>query len=82
MEKKIQTIASLGTLSFSAHLDEILLRDGKIGKRIKIDHPEVAAIIPYVSENEIQMVRQFRYALERETLEIPAGKVDRGETLQ
>ncbi len=25
------------------------------------------------------MVRQFRYALERETLEIPAGKVDPGE---
>lgn len=26
------------------------------------------------------MVRQFRYALGRETLEIPAGKVDKGET--
>ena len=25
------------------------------------------------------MVRQFRYALGRETLEIPAGKVDKGE---
>ena len=79
MEKKIQTIASLSTNSFSAHLDEVLLRNGKVGKRIKIDHPEATAIIPFVSDHEIIMVRQFRYALGRETLEIPAGKVDPGE---
>jgi ADP-ribose pyrophosphatase len=79
MEKKIQTIGSLSTPSFSAYLDEILLRDGTIGKRIKIDHPEAAAIVPFVGKNEILMVRQFRYALGRETLEIPAGKVDEGE---
>ena len=76
MEKKIQTIASLSTHSFSAHLDEVLLRDGKVGKRVKIDHPEAAAVIPFISDHEIIMVRQFRYALGRETLEIPAGKVD------
>ncbi len=34
----------------------------------------------FVSEKEILMVRQYRYALGRETLEIPAGKVDPGET--
>jgi len=79
MEKKIQTIARLSTNSFSAYLDEVLLRNGKVGKRIKFDHPEVTAIIPFASNDEIIMVRQFRYALERETLEIPAGKVDPGE---
>jgi ADP-ribose pyrophosphatase len=79
MEKKIQTLASLRTHSFSAHLDEVTLRNGKVGKRIRIDHPQAAAILPFISENEIIMVRQFRYALGRETLEIPAGKVDPGE---
>ena len=80
MEKKIQTTASLATPSFSAHLDEVLLRNGKVGQRIRIDHPEAAAVIPFVSENEILMVRQYRYALGREMLEIPAGKLDPGET--
>ena len=80
MEKKILTTASLSTPSFSAHLDEVLLSNGKVGKRIRIDHPEAAAVIPFVSDKEILMVRQYRYALGREMLEIPAGKLDPGET--
>jgi ADP-ribose pyrophosphatase len=50
-----------------------------MGQRIRIDHPEAGAIIPFVSDEEILMVRQYRYALGRETLEIPAGKMDPGE---
>lgn len=80
MEKKNQTIASLRCNHFSVHLDEVSLKDGKRGKRIRLDHPEAAAIIPYVTEDEIIMVKQYRYALGRETLEIPAGKVDHGES--
>ena len=80
MEKKIQTTASLITNSFSAHLDDVLLSNGKVGKRIRIDHPEASAVVPFVSDDEILMVRQYRYALGRETLEIPAGKLDHGET--
>ncbi|MBN1102474.1 MAG: NUDIX hydrolase [Deltaproteobacteria bacterium] len=79
MEKRIQTIATLRTGSFSVNLDEVSLRDGQAAKRIRIDHPEAAAIVAFVSEEEILMVRQYRYALGRETLEIPAGKVDPGE---
>lgn len=80
MEKKIRTIASLSTHSFSAYLDEVLFQNNEKGQRIRMDHPEAAAIIPFVSDREILMVRQFRYALGRETLEIPAGKLDPGET--
>jgi ADP-ribose pyrophosphatase len=80
MEKRIVTLASLRTHSFSASLDEVLLRDGQKGKRIRIDHPEAAAVVPFVSDDQILMVRQFRYALGKETLEIPAGKMDPGET--
>ncbi|MFH1489530.1 MAG: NUDIX hydrolase [Pseudomonadota bacterium] len=80
MEEKIQTLATLKTHSFSVNLDEVRLKGGEIGKRVKIDHPEAAAIVPFVSEEEILMVRQFRYALGKETYEIPAGKFDPGET--
>jgi ADP-ribose pyrophosphatase len=80
MEKKIITLASLRTPSFSASLDEVLLRDGGKGRRMRIDHPEAAAVVPFVADDEILMVRQHRYALGKETLEIPAGKLDPGET--
>jgi ADP-ribose pyrophosphatase len=80
MEKKIRTIASLSTRSFSAYLDEVLLQNNQVGQRMRIEHPEASAIIPFVSDKEILMVRQYRYALGRETLEIPAGKLDPGES--
>jgi ADP-ribose pyrophosphatase len=80
MERKIQSLASLGTRNFTVYLDEVSLRNGGISKRIRIDHPQAAAIVPFVSDNEIIMVRQYRYALEREMLEIPAGKIDSGES--
>jgi len=80
MERKIQSLASLETKSFTAYLDEVSLRNGRISKRIRIDHPEAAAIVPFVSDEEIIMVKQYRYALQRETLEIPAGKIDKGES--
>jgi ADP-ribose pyrophosphatase len=79
MEKKIRTIASLSTRSFSAYLDEVVLQNNQPGQRIRIDHPEASAIIPFASDEEILMVRQYRYALGQETLEIPAGKLDPGE---
>ena len=41
-----------------------------------IHHDGAAAVVPVTDEGKILMVRQFRNALNRETLEIPAGKVD------
>lgn len=58
MEKKIQTIASLNCNHFSVHLDEIRLRNGQGGKRIRIDHPEAAAVIAYVTDDESIMVKR------------------------
>ena len=41
-----------------------------------IHHDGAAAVVPVLPDGRIIMVRQFRNALERETLEIPAGKLD------
>ncbi len=41
-----------------------------------IHHDGAAAVIPVTSDGEILMVRQYRNALDRYTLEIPAGKLD------
>jgi ADP-ribose pyrophosphatase len=80
MEQRIQSLAHLGTRNFTVYLDEVSLKDGTITKRICIDHPQAAAIVPLTSDDEVIMVRQYRYALKRETLEIPAGKIDEGES--
>ena len=41
-----------------------------------IHHDGAAAVLPVTSEGKILMVRQYRNALDRFTLEIPAGKLD------
>jgi ADP-ribose pyrophosphatase len=79
MEQKIQTIASLKTAHIAVALDDVRLRNGQVTRRIKIDYPEAAAMVPFITAESVLMVRQFRYALGRETLEIPAGKLEPGE---
>ena len=41
-----------------------------------IHHDGAAAVIPVMDDGKILMVKQYRNALERDTLEIPAGKLD------
>lgn len=82
MEKKLHTLGLLNTRHFTAYLDEVELRTGRTSWRLKIDHPEAVAVVPFVDSEHIIMVRQWRYAVNAETLEIPAGKVDPGETIE
>lgn len=79
MEQRIKVQGSLFAKHFSAHLDLVRRPNGRTTERIRIEHPEAAAIVAFVDPNTIVMVRQWRYAVARETLEIPAGKVDPGE---
>jgi len=82
VEETVRTLGILQARHFSARLDCVRLRNGKLTERIKLDHPEAAAILPFLDPGHILMVRQWRYALGAETLEIPAGKVDPGEEVR
>jgi ADP-ribose pyrophosphatase len=82
MEETIKTLGILKARHFSARLDSVRLRSGRVTERIKIEHPEAAAIVAFPDRRHILMVRQWRYAIGCETLEIPAGKVDPGETAE
>lgn len=44
-----------------------------------ISHDGAAAVVPVREDGKILMVRQYRNALDRFTLELPAGKVDSPE---
>lgn len=56
--------------------DKILLPDGNTSFREFCLHKGAVAVVPVTDENEVILVRQFRYAHHREFLEIPAGKFD------
>ena len=61
-------------------IDEIKLSDGRYAEREYIKHGGAVAVIPVDSDGNVYLVRQYRYAVGAETLEIPAGKLDQGET--
>lgn len=50
--------------------------NGHIAEWDFIHHDGAAAVVPVTAEGKLLMVRQYRNALDRETLEIPAGKLD------
>lgn len=53
--------------------------NGKESWREVVHHPGVSAVVAIDEENRIIMEKQFRYALNDYLLEIPAGKLDKGE---
>jgi ADP-ribose pyrophosphatase len=60
--------------------DRVGLPDGSEGVREWIAHPGAAAVVPIFDDGSTILVRQFRYATGRSFLEVPAGKIDAGET--
>lgn len=59
--------------------DDALLPNGKPCKREVVEHPGGVCIAALTEENELIFVRQFRYPYMDVLLEIPAGKLERGE---
>ena len=58
--------------------DDALDGAGKPCKREIIEHPGGACAL-YEADGKIAFVRQYRYAYGEDVLEIPAGKLDKGE---
>ncbi|MAJ44198.1 MAG: ADP-ribose pyrophosphatase [Candidatus Marinimicrobia bacterium] len=59
--------------------DEVLLPNEKIGFREWIHHPGAACCIPVLPGNKIILIKQYRYAVREESIEVPAGKLDLNE---
>ncbi len=56
--------------------DQINLPDGGESMREYCKHGGAVAVVPLTDKGEVVCIRQYRYALDRVTLEIPAGKLD------
>ncbi|WP_134683213.1 NUDIX domain-containing protein [Brevibacillus migulae] len=60
-------------------VDDVRLPNGKTAKREIVKHQGAVAVLPLTDDGKMVVVRQFRKALERTILEIPAGKLEKGE---
>ncbi|MCH6268392.1 MULTISPECIES: NUDIX domain-containing protein [Neobacillus] len=78
-EKTLKSEEIFSGKIISLHLQEVELPNGKTSKREIIKHPGAVAILALTPENKIIMVEQYRKALERTIVEIPAGKLEKDE---
>ena len=71
-------------LKFHGHVvdlrvDQARIGDGSLREREVVVHPGGVSVVCLTAENEVLMVRQFRYGAGEVLMELPAGKLEPGE---
>ena len=61
-------------------VDDVELADGRKARREVVEHPDAVVILALREDGNIAFVRQWRHATGRPLLELPAGRVDPGES--
>lgn len=64
---------------WSYHLNTFRLPNGKEGEYHFVHTAGSVMIVPLRSDGKIQLVRQYRYLIDNDSLEFPAGGVKEGE---
>lgn len=78
-EKTLSTKEIFKGKVFTVHVDDIELPDGSKSFREVVEHSGGVCVAAITDEDELFFVRQFRYPYGRELLELPAGKLEKGE---
>jgi len=78
-EKQIEKKTMYEGLIVNVRRDVAEIQNGKHVPREVVEHPGGVAVVPLTEEGKVLMVRQYRYPMEEELVEIPAGKLDHGE---
>ncbi|AUS27280.1 NUDIX hydrolase [Paenibacillus sp. P2(2022)] len=77
-EKTVSTQPIFEGKVITVQVDTVELPDGSTGKREIVKHPGAVAILA-LHEGKMLVVDQYRQAMGRCEVEIPAGKLERGE---
>lgn len=78
-ERTITTEPIFDGRVIKVRVDEVVLPNGEVSKREIVNHPGAVAIIALTDEGKLVLVEQYRKALEKAIVEIPAGKLEAGE---
>ncbi len=79
IEKKLSGKKIFSGRIIDLSVDKVLLPDGKQAEREYVSHRGGASVLPIDNEQNVYLVRQFRYPYGQILLEIPAGKLEKGE---
>lgn len=78
-EKRLEGTQIYDGAIVKLYRDRVELPNGRTAWREVVRHPGGVIILPMDGDGNVHLVRQFRYPCGRAILEIPAGKLERGE---
>lgn len=78
-EKSIKSDTIYEGKILNLRVDTVELQNKKYSKREIVDHQKGVGIIAYDGEDKLWMVSQYRIAIDKVTIEIPAGLVESNE---
>lgn len=78
-EKSIKSDTIYDGKILKLRVDTVELVNKKYSKREIVDHQKGVGIIAFDEDNKLWMVKQYRKAIDKVTLEIPAGLVESNE---
>jgi ADP-ribose pyrophosphatase len=79
MEETISSRLVFSGEVLNLRVDDVRLPDGSLSTREIIEHRDCVCIIPVDESGKLLLVKQYRRAIEKSLLEIPAGSIDEGE---
>ncbi len=79
IEKRLKSEPIYKGKLLDIYCDKVQLPDGTTSTREYTIHPGAVALVPVLPDGKIMLIRQFRYAVKKVMIEIPAGKLDPGE---
>ncbi|MCL2663918.1 MAG: NUDIX hydrolase [Oscillospiraceae bacterium] len=78
-EKQLESEKVYNGLIVDVRMDIAELQNGRRVRREVVEHPGGVCIVAVTNDNKVLLVKQYRYTMGEELLEIPAGKLEKGE---
>lgn len=79
LEERLSSERAFDGKLLRVRVDQVRTSSGRTATREVVEHPGAVAILPVLEDGSMVLVRQFRYAVGRELLEVPAGTREHGE---
>lgn len=80
METRISSKTVYEGRLITVRVDDVQLTDGRRTRREVVEHPGAVGIVAMNPAGNVLLIEQYRYAVGRTLLEIPAGTLEAGES--
>ncbi|MDD3593008.1 MAG: NUDIX hydrolase [Candidatus Gastranaerophilales bacterium] len=78
-EKTLSSKELLKAKMLRVRSDDVLISNGRKSVREVVELAEGVVAVPFLNKETIVFIRQYRYPVSQEIIELPAGKLEEGE---